>query len=97
VRAWIGTIGARTAFITPGSPWENGYWESFNARFREELLNGELFYTLREAQILIKRWRRQYNYVRLYSALGYRLTAPESIMAIDQRLTMHYHSYWTIR
>ena len=89
VRAWIGAVGAKTAFITPGSPWENGYCESFNARFRDELLNGEVFYTLREAQILIERWRHHYNTVRPHSALGYRPPAPESMMPIDQRPTMH--------
>ena len=56
-RAWIGAVGAKTAFIAPGSPWENGYCESFNARFRDELLNSEVVYSLREAQILIERWR----------------------------------------
>ena len=65
VRDWIEAVGAKTAFIEPGSPWENGYCESFNARFRNELLDGEIFYTLREAQILIERWRRHYNTVRL--------------------------------
>jgi putative transposase len=89
VRAWIGAIGTKTVSITPGSPWENGYCESFNTRFRDEQLNGALFYTLREAQILIERWRHQYNTVRPHSALGYRLSAPESMMAIDQRPTMH--------
>ncbi|QOL79669.1 IS3 family transposase [Pseudooceanicola spongiae] len=89
VRAWIGAVGAKTAFITPGSPWENGYCESFNARFRDELLNGEVFTTLREAQILIERWRRHYNTVRPHSALGYRPPAPKSIVPIDQRPTMH--------
>ena len=89
VRAWIGAVGAKTAFITPGSPWENGYCESFNARFRDELLNGEVFYTLREAQILIERWRHHYNTVRPHSALGYRPPAPESMMPIDQRPTTH--------
>lgn len=89
VRAWIGAVGAKTAFIAPGSPWENGYCESFNARFRDELLNGEVFYSLREAQILIERWRRHYNTVRPLSALGYRPPAPESIVPIDQRSTMH--------
>ena len=58
VRAWIGAVGAKTAFIAPASPWDNGYCESFNARFRDELLNGEVFHSLREAQILIERWRR---------------------------------------
>jgi putative transposase len=61
VQAWITAVGARTAYITPGSPWENGYIESFNARLRDEFLNGELFYTLREAKILIEAWRRQYG------------------------------------
>jgi putative transposase len=89
VRAWIGAVGAKTAFITPGSPWENCYCESFNARFRDELLNGEVFYTLREAQILIERWRHHYNTVRPHSALGYRPPAPESMKPIDQRPTMH--------
>jgi len=64
VRAWIGAVGAKTAFIAPGSPWENGCCESFNARFRDEFLNGEVFYSLREAQILIEKWRRHYNTVR---------------------------------
>ena len=60
-RQWIAAVGARTAFIEPGSPWENGYIESFNARLRDELLNGEIFYTLKEAQVLIESWRRHYN------------------------------------
>ena len=89
VRDWIAAVGARTAYIEPGSPWENGYCESFNARFRDELLDGETFYTLREAQILIERWRRHYNTVRPHSALGYRPPAPEVIVPIDPRPTMH--------
>ena len=89
VRDWIAAVGAKTAYIEPGSPWENGYCESFNARFRDELLNGELFYTLREAQILIEQWRIHYNTVRPHSALGYRPPAPESIVPMDQRPTMH--------
>ncbi|MCQ0093974.1 IS3 family transposase [Roseovarius sp. M141] len=89
VRAWIGAVGAKTAFIAPGSPWENGYCESFNSRFRDELLNGEVFSTLREAQILIERWRRHYNTIRPHSSLRYRPPAPESILPIDQRPTMH--------
>ena len=89
VRVWIGAVGAKTAFIAPGSPWENGSCESFNARFRDELLNGEAFYSLREAQILIEKWRRHYNTVRPHSALGYRPPAPESLVPIDQRPTMH--------
>jgi putative transposase len=89
VRAWIGAVGAKTAFIEPGSPWENGYCESFNARFRDELLNAEVFYSLREAQILIERWRRHYNTVRPHSSLGYRPPAPEAFVPMDQRPTMH--------
>lgn len=89
VRAWIGAVGTKTAFIAPGSPWENGYCESFNARFRDELLNGEVFYSLREAQILIEKWRRHYNTVRPHSALGYRPPAPERVVPIVQRPTMH--------
>ena len=89
VRAWIAAVGAKTAFIEPGSPWENGYCESFNARFRDELLNSELFYSLREAQILIEKWRRHYNTARPHSALGYRPLAPETIVPMDPRPTMH--------
>lgn len=89
VRNWVAAVGAKTAFIEPGSPWENGYCESFNARFRDELLNGEIFYSLREAQILIEQWRRHYNTVRPHSALGYRPPAPESIVPMDQRPVMH--------
>lgn len=89
VRNWIAAVGAKTAYIEPGSPWENGYCESFNARLRDELLNGEVFYTLKEAQIIIEQWRRHYNTVRPHSALGYRPPAPESIVVMDQRLVMH--------
>ncbi|WP_341247664.1 IS3 family transposase [Nereida ignava] len=89
VRDWITAVGSKTAYIEPGSPWENGYCESFNARFRDELLNGEIFYSLREAQILIERWRHHYNTVRPHSALGYRPPAPESIINVDQNPTMH--------
>jgi transposase InsO family protein/transposase-like protein len=77
VQKWIGAVGAKTAYITPGSPWENGFVESFNARLRDELLNGEIFYTLREAQIVIESWRRHYNAVRPHASLGYRAPAPE--------------------
>ncbi len=79
VRDWLPKAGVTTLFIEPGSPWENGYCESFNARLRDELLNGELFYTLREAQVVIERWRRHYNTRRPHSSLGYRPPAPEAI------------------
>ncbi len=89
VRDWITAVGAKTAFIEPGSPWENGYIESFNARFRDELLNAEIFYSLREAQIIIENWRCHYNTVRPHSALGWRPPAPESIVPMDQRPAMN--------
>jgi transposase InsO family protein len=76
VRDWLTKVGVVTLYIEPGSPWENGYVESFNARFRDELLNGEIFYTLREAKVVIERWRREYNEVRPHSSLGYRAPAP---------------------
>jgi putative transposase len=81
VQAWITAVGAQTAYITPGSPWENGYIESFNARLRDELLNGEIFYTLQEAKVLLEAWRRQYNTVRPHSSLGYRPPAPEVLLS----------------
>ena len=80
VRGWIEGIGAKTAYIEPGSPWENGYIESFNGKLRDELLDREVFNTLAEAQVLIERWRRHYNTVRPHSALGYRPPAPEVVM-----------------
>ena len=78
LRAWLGRLGTKTLYIQPGSPWENGYCESFIGKLRNELLNGELFYTLREAQVLIEQWRCHYNRVRPHSALGYRPPAPEA-------------------
>ena len=78
LRRWLGQLGTQPVYISPGSPWENGYCESFNGRLRDELLNGEIFYTLREAQVLIERWRVFYNTRRPHSALGYRPPAPET-------------------
>ena len=89
VRDWIGAVGAKTAYIEPGSPWENGYIESFNARMRDELLDGEIFYTLKEARIIIEQWRQHYLTVRPHSALNYKPPAPESIVPIDRKPTMH--------
>ena len=80
VRNWLSRLGVKTLFIEPGSPWENGYIESFNGKLRDELLNREIFTTLTEAQILIEQWRKEYNQVRPHSALGYRPPAPEAIM-----------------
>ncbi|MBJ7498147.1 MULTISPECIES: IS3 family transposase [Sphingopyxis] len=79
VQQWLAQIGVKTLYITPGSPWENGYCESFNGSLRDELLNGEIFYSLAEARILIEAWRRHYNTVRPHSSLGYRPPAPEAV------------------
>jgi putative transposase len=80
VRQWLGRIGVKTLYIEPGSPWENGYCESLNSKLRDELLNVEIFTTLREAQVLIEAWRRHYNAVRPHSSLGYQPPAPEAIL-----------------
>lgn len=79
MKAWIAGVGARTAYIEKASPWENGYVESFNGKLRDELLNGEVFNTLKEARVLIEEWRRHYNRVRPHSSLGYRPPAPETV------------------
>ena len=78
IRRWLKKIGVSTLFIEPGSPWENGYNESFNGSLRDEILNREVFYTLEEARILIERWRVEYNTIRPHSSLGYRSPAPET-------------------
>ena len=80
VREWIAGVGARTAFIEPGSPWENGYCESFNSKLRDELLNGETFYSLAEARIVIEGWRVHYNTQRPHSSLGYKPPAPVALI-----------------
>tara|TARA_B100000749_G_scaffold274350_1_gene258474 strand:- start:171 stop:914 length:744 start_codon:yes stop_codon:yes gene_type:complete len=82
VREWLPRIGVKTLFIEPGSPWENGYCESFNGRLRDELLAREQFDTLLEAKVLIERWRRHYNTVRPHGSLGYRPPAPEAIQPL---------------
>ena len=79
VRDWIDAVGAKTAFIEPGSPWENGYCESFNSKLRDELLNGEIFYSLAEARVVIEAWRVHYNTARPHSSLGYRPPAPMAL------------------
>ena len=89
VQKWIKAVGAKTAYIVPGSPWENGYCESFNARFRDELLNGEIFYTLKEAQIIIEKWRKHYNTKQPHSASRYRAPAPQTIVQIAQKPVIH--------
>ena len=79
VRDWLTRLEVKTLFIEPGSPWENGYIESFNGKLRDELLNREIFTTLLEAKVLIENWRKEYNQVRPHSSLGYRPPAPEAI------------------
>ena len=79
VRDWLGTLEVKPLYIEPGSPWENGYVESFHGSFRDELLNGELFDTLWEAKVLIEQWRRHYNTMRPHSSLGYRPPAPQTL------------------
>jgi len=79
VRRWLENIGVRTLYIEPGSPWENGYNESFNGKLRDELLNGEIFFTLKEAQVMVARWRRDYNTIR-----------PHTSVAINHHLQKQY-------
>ncbi len=78
LRQWLINTGAKTLYIEPGSPWENGYCESFNSKLRDEFLNGEIFYSLKELRVLAERWRVHYNTVRPHSSLGYRPPAPEA-------------------
>jgi transposase InsO family protein len=80
VREWLGRLGVKTLYIEPGSPWENGYCESFNSKLRDEFLDREIVYTLEEAQTLIEWWRRHYNQLRPHSSLGYRPPAPPAIL-----------------
>jgi putative transposase len=82
VRQWLDCRGAKTLYMEPGNPWENGYCESFNGKRRDECLKGEVFYTLAEAKVLIERWRQEYNQVRPHSAGGYRPAAPEAILPL---------------
>jgi len=82
IRKWLARLGVKTLFIEPGSPWENGYIESFNGKLRDELLNREIFTTLAEAKVLIAEWRKEYNQVRPHSAKGYKPPAPEAKMLV---------------
>jgi putative transposase len=78
LRKWLAKTGAKTLYIEPGSPWENGYCESFNSKLRDEFLNGEIFYSMKELRVLAERWRVHYNTIRPHSSLGYRSPAPEA-------------------
>jgi len=84
LRKWLAKLGTGTLYIEPGSPWENGYCESFNGKLRDECLNGEIFYSLKEAQVVIEKWRVIYNTVRPHSALGYRPPAPATRTSLAQ-------------
>jgi transposase InsO family protein len=79
LREWLTGLGTRNLYIEPGSPWENGYCESFNGKLRDECLNGEIFYSLREARVVIEKWRTHYNTIRPHSSLSYRPPAPLTI------------------
>ncbi len=92
VQEWLGRIGAKTLYIEPGSPWENGYNESFNGRLQDECLKGELFNHLIEAKIVIEQWRREYNTIRPHTSLGYRPPAPETCRPADPASAM-----WRLR
>jgi putative transposase len=85
VRKWLNRLGVKTLFIERGSPWENGYIESFNGKLRDELLDREIFTTLEEAKVLIEQWRREYNQLRPHSALKYQPPAPEAILTVTTR------------
>ena len=82
IRSWLNHLGVKTLYIEPGSPWENGYIESFNGKLRDELLNREIFTTLEEAKVLIEQWRKEYNHVRPHSAKNNRPPAPEAILTV---------------
>jgi putative transposase len=85
LRKWLADTGAKTMYIEPGSPWENGYCESFNSKMRDEFLNGEIFYSIKELRVLAERWRKHYNTVRPHSSLGYKPPAPEAWLSSAAR------------
>lgn len=96
LKDWLETLKVETSYIEPGSPWENGYNESFNARLRDECLNCELFYTLKEAQVVIGDWRYHYNYERPHSSLGYKPPAPEAIVFDKYHSATLHDTYQTL-
>lgn len=86
VRKWLSNLRVKPLYIEPGSPWENGYIESFNGKLRDELLNGEIFYSVKEAEVLIEQWRWHYNHIRPHSALGYRPPVPTAILPAASKM-----------
>jgi transposase InsO family protein len=86
VRRLLSRLDVKPLFIEPGSPWENGYIESFNGKMRDELLSREIFYSLKEAQVLIEMWRKHYNTIRPHSSLGYRPPTPETVVGIPSQI-----------
>ena len=90
VRSWLAKLGTKTLYIEPGSPWENGYCESFNGKLRDECLNGEIFYSLKEAIVVLEQWRNQYNTIRPHSSLNYRPPAPQTSTALSLHLDRSY-------
>ncbi len=82
---WLTDTGAKTLYVEPGSPWENGYCESFNSKLRDEFLNGEIFYSMKELRVLVERWRVHYNTVRPHSSLGYQPPAPEAWLTTTRK------------
>jgi putative transposase len=86
VHSWLAKLGAKTLYIEPGSPWENGYCESFNGKLRDERLIREIFYSLKEATVIIEQWRNQYNTIRPHSSLNYRPPAPQTSTALSPQL-----------
>ncbi len=96
IRSWLDRLDVGTLFIEPGSPWENGFNESFNGKLRDEYLNGELFYTLAEAKILIERWRREYNEFRPHSSLGYRPPAPATTTSKPPAFAPLQETAWAV-
>lgn len=88
IRKWLASLGVKTLFIELGSPWENGYVESFNGKLRDELLNREIFTTLLEAKVLLEQWRREYNEFRPHSARGYQPPAPVAVQPVYTPVTL---------
>ena len=90
LRSWFATLGAKTLYIEPGSPWENGYCESFNGKLRDECLNREIFYSLKEATVVIEQWRNHYNTIRPHSSLGYRPPGQVDLRRSESRPRRRY-------